>query len=118
MSTYNAPISWGKTLWVNLIRSFCAAAVWSVFLGISGDPDTAVSMLLLPVLYFSIFMPLGLLVRAVPGVPLLGIFNLMAALTILPGDPLLFVLNRMFPQAIPVHNYPFIHFALIVFVTE
>jgi len=118
MSVNNSSINWGKTLWLNLVRSLCAGVVWCVIAGLSGDADAAASMLLLSLIYFPILLPLGLLARVFPHSALFGLLNLTAAIMILPGDPLVFLINRFFPQAVPAGNYPFFHFALVTFVIE
>lgn len=110
-------VNWKSTLWLNLLRSISAGITWFIirlFLQDSG----AASMLLLPVVYLVILLPLGLLAIALSkvGVPFIWILSLMAAISIVAGDPLLYVMSLFKPEIIPMKNFSPINFALILFV--
>lgn len=113
-------VQWGATLLLNLLRSVAAGIVWFVIRLIMQDSfGEAASMLLLPVVYFVILLPLGLLAifLANAGVPYIGLVSLVAAVAIVVGDPILFLISLIKPNLLPVRNYSPINFKLIMLVT-
>lgn len=110
---------WGPTLLLNLMRSVAASVVWFFFvLIVQGSAAEAANMLLLPVIYFAILLPLGLfaILLSEAGVPFVWFLSLMAAFAIVPGDPVLFLINLIKPGIVPVRDYSPLNFKLIMLV--
>lgn len=113
-------VQWGATLLLNFLRSVAAGIVWFVIRLFMHDSfGEAASMLLLPALYFAILLPLGLLAIFLTnvGVPYIGLVSLVAAVAIVVGDPILFLISLIKPNFLPVRNYSPINFKLIMLVT-
>ncbi len=113
-------IQWGPTLLVNFVRSVSASLVWIVIVIFMDSGTEPLTMLLLPVFYFVILLPLGLVSIYLDelGVPFVWFIILMALITILPGDPLTFIIHKIAPKIVPTENYRFLNFILILFVLE
>ncbi|MBT6225299.1 MAG: tetratricopeptide repeat protein [Candidatus Scalindua sp.] len=114
-------IQWKETLQLNLIRSAFAGPVW-IIIGIAlGAPISDVMvMLLFPIVYFTFMMPLGLLGSFLSniGIPFAGLATAFAAIFVAVGDPLVFFLKQYKPEFIPVEEYQFFNFRMIMFVLE
>lgn len=110
-------INWKSTLWLNLLRSVSAGITWFIIRAFLQDGEAA-SMLLLPVVYLVILLPLGLLAIGLSrvGVPFVSLLSLMAAIAIVVGDPLLYLVSLFKPDIVPMKNFSPINFALILFV--
>lgn len=112
-------VQWQSTILLNLLRSVAAGIVWFIIRLLLQDPvaDAAV-MLLLPVFYFTILLPIGLLAifLANAGVPFVSLLSMIAAVAIIVGDPPLFLVSLIKPELLPVQGYPLINLNLIVFV--
>lgn len=113
-------VQWGATLLLNFWRSVAAGVVWFIVRLIMQDSlGESASMLLLPAMYFVILLPLGLfaIFLSNAGVPYVGFFSLMAAISIIVGDPILFLVSLIKPGLLPVRNYSPLNFQLIILVT-
>lgn len=105
-------ILWTETLWVNGIRLAAATLFWFVvMLFVGEDVTTAFG---LPVMYL-IVAPIALVLNKI-SVFFGGFFSLMALITILPGDPLVFLLKLVAPQAVPMAVYNPINMAFFLYV--
>ena len=112
-------VQWKATLLLNLWRSVAASIVWFIVMLFMQYPFAeAVSMLLLPVFYFVILLPLGLFAIFLTevGVPLVWFFSLMAAIAIVVGDPVLVLISLFNPTILPVQHYSPLNFKLIMLV--
>ena len=108
-----------ETLWVNVLRSFCAGIVWAVislFMANDGHP-----------FYFKLIFPfvMPLLLGAFYIVSLIlkmfnlaGIGNIMCMLVSVPGDPIVFLLHNLKPELVPVKEYKFLWFVGIILVYD
>lgn len=106
-----------ETLWINILRSFCAGIVWiiiSLFMPADGNP-----------FYYKLFAPIVMpfllgtfyLVSLVLKIfKLGGIGNIMCMLVAVPGDPLVYFLFKLKPEWVPVKEYRFLWFAAIITV--
>ncbi|NUM45469.1 MAG: hypothetical protein HUU38_12260 [Anaerolineales bacterium] len=112
-------IQWGSTLWLALLRSLSSTVMW-FFIALALQDDAAFSMLAFPVIYFAILLPAGLIASVLNdwGVPFVWFILLMASISIIVGDPLLWVINKIKPGIVPVEEYGFINFKLIIFVLD
>lgn len=113
-------IQWGPTLLVNFVRAVSASLVWIIIVILLDSGTDPLAMLLTPVLYFAILLPVGLISIFLSelGVPFVWIITLMALVTIVPGDPLTFIIHKIAPKIVPLKNYGFLNFTLILFVLE
>ena len=113
-------VQWRATLLLNFWRSVAAGIVWFIIRLIMQDSmGEAASMLLLPVVYFVILLPLGLLAIFLSnaGVPYVGFVSLVAAVAIIVGDPIVCLISLIKPGLLPVRNYSPLNFKLIMLVT-
>lgn len=113
-------VQWGPTLLLNFWRSVAAGIVWFIIRLFMQDPlSEAASMLLLPVVYFVVLLPLGLLAIFLTnaGVPYVWLVSLIAAVSIIVGDPILFLISLIKPGIFSVRHYSPLNFKLIMLVT-
>lgn len=123
-------ILWGPTLRLNLMRAVAAGVVVAVIVCITGGPNKAdvssrlvmamVMPLAYPIVYLVFMLPFGLLslLLASLGVPFVGLISLVMSLYAAIGDPLMFVLSKLKPEWIPVDNFKFLNFVMIMFVLK
>ena len=112
-------INWKDTLQINLIRSIFAGIVWFVIRLFAEQPsgETFV-MLLFPLAYLIILLPVGLLAGALSsiGIPFIGIITFIISIFIVVGDPFTYILHKTKPELIPIEDYGFFNFRIIIFV--
>jgi hypothetical protein len=119
-------IDWRATLLTNLYRAVSAGVVWLLLGLIFGmlreNPTITLTMpILFPLVYFCVLLPLGLFATLLSrvGIPFAGLFSLVAGFTIVVGDPLLWIFDRLTKKSIvPVKDLPFLNLALIYFVVN
>lgn len=113
-------IQWGPTLLVNFVRSVSASLVWVIIAILVASDVDPLTMLLTPIMYFAILLPIGLVSIFLNelGVPFVWFLILMALVTIIPGDPLTFIIHKILPRLVPTDSYGFLNFRLIIFVLE
>lgn len=77
-------------------------------------------LLLHPLGYFPIILPLGLLAVLLTkaNVPFAGLFQIFISLTIAIGDPLLCLIHKIIPSIVPVEKYGFFNFEIIMYVVN
>jgi hypothetical protein len=104
-----------ETLIVNLQRGVAAGLVWMIVFLIKGSPETSRAMALM----FPIGLPIGM-ITVMPiisgffrmltsmGVPFMGLGNVVIALLVVPGDPLMYILHKIKPELVPVQDYKFL----------
>jgi hypothetical protein len=112
-------VQWGPTLLLNFWRSVAAGIVWFVIMLSSQEPlSGAAAALLLPVGYFVVVLPLGLLAIFLTnaGVPYVWYLSLAAAVMIMVGDPILFLISLIKPGIFGVQYYSPINYKLIMLV--
>jgi hypothetical protein len=112
-------VQWGATLWLNFLRSVAAGIVWfGVRLLMQDGFQEAANMLLLPIVYFAILLPAGLFANFLSsaGVPFMWFINLVAAFSIIVGDPILFLVSLIKPDFLPVRSYMPLNFNLLLLV--
>jgi hypothetical protein len=121
---------WKQTLWINFLRALCAIPA-ILLLGFISDPDQKLSndVLLIGSVYpflFPFFLApiLFIIVLFITAIFNLGedeqkiLVGFLALLLIAGGDPIVFLLHKVKPQIVPVVNYPFIWFKLIIWVDK
>lgn len=108
-----------ETIWVNILRSFCAGIVWiiiSCFMTSDGNP-----------FYYKLLCPfvmpfvLGLFYVVSIALKLFNlgwVGNMMCMLVSVPGDPLVFLLHNLKPEWVPVKEYKFLWFVGIILVYD
>ena len=112
---------WGTTLIVNLIRAACAGIVWAVLMLFLQPKDAPIiQMLLLPVGYLIVLLPMSLICTGLSkvGVPFVGWFPVMLSIILLPGDPPTYFLHKFKPQFVPVEKYNFVNFTTVILVKD
>lgn len=104
-------IEWRATLWYNLLRATCAGIVFAILhmiLPSANGPATPLQALalvpMLPIGYLAFVLPVSLLISLFSWVPFIGILGLALALTVAIGDPLVCLLKRLAPTAVPVDH--------------
>jgi len=126
-------VQWRRTLWYNLLRAAGAGVIWTVaMLFMSGFQSGVESLLypvVLPVGYLLIGLPLALLLSGLSKIltPVAGgvvsgllalCIALLAAIWVAAGDPLVFLLSRFHPQAVPVERPSLWSTSFIVYVLD
>ena len=112
-------IDWKNTFIVNLYRSLTAGIVLCIILLI-GEDENAFAFLLFPVMYFIVFLPLGLLFSNLCEKYsavwcLLAIF---ISLLVTLGDPLVYILRLIKKELVPVEKFYPLNFKIIIFVLK
>jgi ABC-type Na+ efflux pump permease subunit len=110
-------IYWKETIWVNALRLLSATMVWLVFAGVTGYEDT-LSLIGLPIFYVFLAIVVMAARSVAPNNAFVGFLSLMALITILPGDPLVFLLRTIVPKAVPFHRYYPFNWAFFLYVTD
>ncbi|HQQ61267.1 MAG: hypothetical protein KBC66_00105 [Kiritimatiellae bacterium] len=117
-------IRWGATLGYNLLRSLCAGIVIGVIMLVFPQaPDermTAVfAPLIWPIGYICMFLPLGLVCSLLRGLPFVGIIAaFFSIIAVSLGDPLVCLIHKIFPKAVPVDAPPLFSLYLIFWVLD
>jgi hypothetical protein len=126
-------IRWGATLQVLLVRSIAAGIVWGIVIICTGNNPRNPPGVVMPLLFPLIFMPFllcsvifGKIVSTIFGVIgfevigqlMFGFFSLVAMFGIIVGDPLVFMLHRNAPKAVPVEKFNFLNFMALMFVLD
>ena len=116
-------VRWNATLWLNFLRAAVAGVVWFTIGMIGGASinQGAVTVLLgFSLLYFIVFLPLGLVCSFLSdaGVPFTGLITTICALTVVIADPCMFFLHKVKPEIVPVNDYGFLNFILVIFVID
>ncbi len=106
-------VLWKETIQVNALRLLGAIIAWFVIMSLSGEDGS--SAIAIPVVYIPIAV-IAMVGQNFPGSFFFNFFRLMALITILPGDPLVFLLKLVFPQAVPMANYSILNFAYFLYV--
>jgi len=108
-----------ETLWINVLRSFCAGIVWaviSIFMPNDGNP-----------FYFKLLFPfvMPLLLGTFYMVSLIlkmfnlsGLGNILCMFVSVPGDPIVFLLYNLKPELVPVKEYKFLWFVGVILVYD
>ena len=123
-------VQWGRTLWLNLLRGFAAGIVWAIVLLVLGEdaPQGPHSTpwylvpLVLPTGYLCMlpfFVVATKIVTAVLGdAANIGVacLSIVLGLLVIVGDPLLFLAHKLRPSLLPVEQFSFVNFALIIYV--
>lgn len=108
-----------ETLWVNILRSFCAGVVWiiiSLFMQDDGNPFYY--KLAYPVLMpfiLGLFYIVSLILKLFK---LDWVGNILCMIAAVPGDPIVFMLHKLKPELVPVKEYKFIWFVAIISVYD
>ena len=113
-------ILWGGTIWHNTLRAACAGLVWSILFLVTrqGHASDVIALpIIFPIGYLIFFLPFGLVCAFLSRfIPFIGLFTLMCALFVIPGDPLVWILSLAAPRAVPVAKPGFMNFVLIMWV--
>jgi len=112
-------INWKDTLQINLIRSIFAGMVWFfIRLFVETPSGETFVMLLFPLAYLVILLPIGLFANVLSsmGIPFIGIITVIISILIVVGDPLTYFLHKTKPELIPIEHYGFFNFRIIIFV--
>jgi hypothetical protein len=123
-------IAWGPTVLLHLMRSVCAAVVWTIVAFACGAKAEALQILIMVPLQYLISVPVILgLCKVVAGIFNAvglgefanlgyGLVSLIGALGIMVGDPILFALNKIKPGLLPVEKFGFLNFCMVLFVMK
>jgi|WetSurMetagenome_2_1015567.scaffolds.fasta_scaffold237402_2 hypothetical protein len=117
-------INWKSTLLTNLYRSIGAGVVLFLLTLIFRTSDAPLWQrlmwpLIVPLGYFILFLPLGLLTSSLNrvGIPFIGLISVVCSFFIVPGDPIVWIFDQLTGHKyIPVKDFQFLNFALILFV--
>ena len=117
-------IAWKATLLHNLLRSFCAGLVFTVFYLIAEPSHSAGANALLvpfiiPIGYLFMYLPLGIICGILARViPFIGLITFVCAFFVAPGDPLVWAISLVKPEWVPMHKPPFFSMALIIWLLK
>lgn len=126
-------VQWRETLWYNLLRAAGAGVVWLVVFPLIGDDSSGAGFLLYPIIlpigYLFFGLPLGLFLSKLAqiisrmGFELVGgIIGLVAMFLafcwVAVGDPVVALLHRFVPQAVPVESPPLFSLSFITYVMK
>ena len=114
-----------ETVWLNLVRGAAAGVVWMIILFIANPPEAKKAMLLT----FPFGLAIGMVtimpiisgifkVMGSMGIPFMGLGNVVIALLVVPGDPILYLLHKIKPEIVPVQDYKFITWNPFIVVTD
>ncbi len=108
-------IKWDTTIWVNFLRSFFAGIVYTIVMLAAGESTGAI-MLLFPAIYFVIILPLAMALGKICEYrgSLVCLFMPILMLTVIVGDPFVFILKMIKPELVPVEGYKIVNFRAIV----
>jgi hypothetical protein len=121
-------IAWGRTLWLNLLRAFCAGIVWAIIVLVFGiQLGSGMSSVMLPLIApiaYIFFLIAYLAIAKIPFIIPVGLlreltilaYGLILGLAIAVGDPLVFIIHSIKPNLIPVEKFDFINFKMCIFV--
>lgn len=112
-------IDWKASFQVNFLRTISSGLVLMLILVITGSwKEIGYAAFFLPLLMpllFLILIPISLFFTYVLH---LGIANVFISILFILGDPLIFILKKLVPQAVPVEKYRFINFAVLLYVQK
>lgn len=113
-------IAWKPTLWINFLRATCATPVLILFSALSGEYMSIEIYLLYPLFYLAILGPFLYLFKTIVSAfsdPMGGVVVLLfATICIVGGDPSVFLIHKIKPEIVPLERYPFLCFAIFLFV--
>jgi len=106
-------IMWKETLWYNGMRSLCAGfvgGILGVMMGQGNNP--LMGVLGAPLMYFFVLLPLaffvGMTIDVLPFMGWVALFVAFVAVFVVAiGDPLVFLIKKVFPNAVPVDEPAF-----------
>lgn len=113
-------IIWKSTFQVNLIRAGVAAIIWTAIAIFGGISDPWLCLIALPIGYFLIFLPLGIMSIWLNqiGVPWVGLISVFTAILVIPADPIVFLIHKSKPHLLPIKDYNFIEPAIVFWVHD
>lgn len=116
-SEHISEVFWKETLWHNALRAVGAGIVWGLLLLSTGTVGESLRMMvMLPLIYFVVLLPVGLLASLLSSIPFVGLFAAFIALLVAVGDPLVWVLSKARPEWVPVDRPGFFSLRIVIFV--
>lgn len=110
-------VLWKETLWHNALRAVAAGVVWGLVMLFAGTEGNPVAMAAgMPLMYFVVLLPVGLLASLLSSIPFVGLFVAFIALLVAVGDPLVYVLSKFKPEWVPIDRPDIFSLRIIVFV--
>lgn len=115
---------WKETLWYNAMRAACAGLVWGILMQFMSPPGGTVNPVVAVFMWPIMLVVIGLPVYFV----MAGILeNVIGVLAVIPlafaalffvtaGDPIVWLINRFAPQAVPMDRPPFLSFKLLYLI--
>lgn len=125
-------VQWGRTIWLNLLRAFCAGIVWGIVMLIasfgnrpSADAPPWYAIPFLAPLMYLFFLPIFFISAKIftafvggLGEFVVGIFTIFLGLAVAVGDPLVFTLHKLKPALVPTERFNFLNPTLVLFVFD
>ncbi|MFH1675362.1 MAG: hypothetical protein ABIF87_18320 [Pseudomonadota bacterium] len=116
---------WKETIWVNFLRGASAGIVWMIVFLITRPPDMPIGL----ILSYPIGLPLGFLIimpiislffkmLTSMGIPFMGWGNLVIAIMVIPGDPIMFMLHKAKPEIVPIQKYSLLTWNPFIWVVK
>ena len=125
-------VQWKETLWHNLLRATGTGVIWAIIIPFINDPSAPNAFLMpimLPIGYLIFGLPFGLFLvtlsnyfnktnkKTIGG--MIGFFAMICALAwVSIGDPLVALLHKFVPKAVPVENPGFFNLSFIMWVLK
>ncbi len=117
-------IMWGATLWHNLLRAACAGLVWSIVSivngsGIFGKMPPFSEVIVLPIVYVVGILPMAIVFGFLGQFfwPL-GIMALMLSISVIVGDPIVWLLSKFVPNSVPTKSPGFLNFVPVMWILK
>lgn len=116
-------VAWKATLWYNLLRALGAGVVIGVLMIVTGQAsfgEALAQALVHPILWLVFGLPIGYVAAKLAGtIPFIGWFAIfMSLIFVAIGDPLVALLHRFVPQAVPAEDPPLFQMNLITFLLK
>jgi len=124
-------VQWGRTLWLNLLRTFAAGLVITIIVLISGGntgpngPPLLAIPFLAPIGYLMVLPAYLILTKFVVALEGGVVFKLalfctfaIPLLVLVAGDPLVFALHKLKPALVPTEKFNFMNFTFCLWVLD
>jgi hypothetical protein len=111
-------VHWPSTLKLALARGFAAGVIWSALLSLTPNAPREYLLFVMPFIWAAGATPIGMSIQFLSQITPLagGWFGLLGSFIVCLGDPLVYVLNRAWPDAINVADLELFNLRPFIFV--
>lgn len=117
-------VNWMPTLKLSLARGFFAGMVWAIVTSFGDNGPPIGQALAMPFIWAILIIPMALFTQLLGLflgmiIPALGgLCNILGALMVCMGDPIVYLLNRSFPRLFDIADLGFFNFMPMIFITH